>query len=288
MEIRLAHSCTTVSPKRYSQKLQPQWKRQQKGLGLTSHDCTPLTNLRFTDGVLLFAQTLPQLTKMLQDISTEAMKVGLELHPDKTKILHNQQHRRTRQQPEQTNVNGMNIEILPYSSSQKYLGRRFTFQDPMRNEIESRIAAGWRKFCLLKHELTTKTYSIKDRLRLFHGTITPTILYGCSSWTLTGELENRLRRTQRQMLRMIINPPRRRLSESEQHNKHINTQMKAESDETPNDMTTHDYATQLPISSDSNSDGHDVDSDTPDIHFPADANNEPTESWVDWIKRAIQ
>ena len=92
-------------------------------------------------------------------------------------------------QPEQTNVNGMNIEILPYSSSQKYLGRRFTFQDPTRNEIESRIAAGWKKFCLLKHELTTKTYSIKDRLRLFHGTVTPTVLYGCSSWTLTVELK---------------------------------------------------------------------------------------------------
>ena len=122
---------------------------------------------------------LSQLTKMLQDISTEAMKVGLELHPDKTKILHNQLHRRTCHQPEQTNVNGMNIEILPYSSSPKYLGRRFTFQDPTRNEIESRIAAGWRKFCMLKHELTTKAYAIKDRLRLFHGTVTPTVLYGC-------------------------------------------------------------------------------------------------------------
>ena len=65
----------------------------------------------------------------------------------------------------------------------------------------------------------------------------------------------------------------------------MDTQMKAESDETPNDMTTHDYATQFPTSSDSDSDGHDVDSDTPDIHIPTDTNNEPTESWVDWIKR---
>ena len=84
---------------------------------------------------------------------------------------------------------------------------------------------------------------------------------------------------------MIINPPRRQLSKSEQHNKHINTQMKAESDETPNDMTTHDYALQHPINSESDSDGHDVDSDTPDIHIPTDTNNEATESWVDWIKR---
>ena len=189
-------------------------------------------------------------------------------------------------QPEQTNVNGMNIEILPYSSSQKYLGRRFTFQDPTRNEIESRIAAGWKKFCLLKHELTTKTYSVKDRLRLFHGTVTPTVLYGCSSWTLTGELENRLRRTQRQMLRMIINPPRRRLSENEQHNKHTPAQTAAESHEIPKDMTTHDPTTQIPTRNDSDSDGHDVDSEVSDIQIPTDTNNESTESWVDWIKRS--
>ena len=127
---------------------------------------------------------------------------------------------------------------------------------------------------------------MKDRLRLFDGTVTPTVLYGCSSWTLTVELENRLRRTQRQMLRMIINPPRRRSSEDEQHNKHTPAQTAAESHEIPKDMTTHDPTTQIPTRNDSDSDGHDVDSEVSDIQIPTDTNNESTESWVDWIKRS--
>ena len=50
---------------------------------------------------------------------------------------------------------------------------------------EERSTAIRRKFHMLKQELTTRAYSLLGRLRLFHGTITPTVLYGCSSWTMT-------------------------------------------------------------------------------------------------------
>lgn len=46
-------------------------------------------------------------------------------------------------------------------------------------------------------------YSLNDRLRFFHGTVTPTILYGSETWTMTKELEQQLQRTQRKILRMI-------------------------------------------------------------------------------------
>ena len=103
--------------------------------------------------------------------------------------------------------------MLPYSASQKYPGRKLTFQAPSQEEVQSRIALAWWKFFLLKRELTTKSHSLKRELRLFHGTVTPTILYGCTSWTLTQELENRLRWTQRQMMRMILGSTRRRATQ---------------------------------------------------------------------------
>ena len=48
-----------------------------------------MTNLRFADDVLLFATSLSAITKMLVDVKVEAEKRGLQLHPDKTKILQN-------------------------------------------------------------------------------------------------------------------------------------------------------------------------------------------------------
>ena len=55
----------------------------------------------------------------------------------------------------------------------KYLGRKLTFWNPHQIEIESRIAAGLRKFYSFKQELTSPCYSLNDRLRLFQGVVTP-------------------------------------------------------------------------------------------------------------------
>ena len=65
------------------------------------------------------------------------------------------------------------------------LGRQLGFSNPHELEIESRISQAWRKFYKFKQELTGSRYPLADRLRLFHGTVTPTILYGCEAWTMT-------------------------------------------------------------------------------------------------------
>ena len=99
-----------------------------------------------------------------------------------------------------------------------------------------------------KQELTGKHYSINDRLRLFHGTVTPTVLYGCEAWALSTELENRLQKTQRQMLRMILGVPRRVMHVCQDNG---------------SDVT-----------SDADEEAH--------VESPA----ESLEPWVDWIRRS--
>ena len=90
-----------------------------------------------------------------------------------------------------------------------YLGRLFSFDNYHATEVQHRISCAWRKFHSLRKELTNKHYSLKSRMRLFNGTITPTILYACTSWTLTNDLALAILRTQRRMLRLIIGTPRR-------------------------------------------------------------------------------
>jgi hypothetical protein len=172
-----------------------------------------LTNLRFADDVLLIASSLKHVTTMLEDISLAAFPRGLELHPDKTEILSNQSVRAGRSKEKNVHFNGMSIEILPYTSGTKYLGRLISFADFTQAELDTRISQAWKKFMVFKHELTNKQYSINDRIRLFDSTVSPTFLYGCAAWSLTKQMELKIKRTQRRMLRLVIGHARRRVLE---------------------------------------------------------------------------
>ena len=67
------------------------WQESKKGIKLSdkTEDC--LTNLRFADVVLLFSTSLGKLRDMLCDFKSGTEAVGLGIHPDKTKILSNQE-----------------------------------------------------------------------------------------------------------------------------------------------------------------------------------------------------
>ena len=66
------------------------WQEKQKGIRLSekTEDC--LTNLRCADDVLLFSTSLERLREMLCEFKASTEAVGLGIHPDKTKILGNQ------------------------------------------------------------------------------------------------------------------------------------------------------------------------------------------------------
>ena len=153
---------------------------------------------------------------MLNDLHDVASDCGLELHPDKTVILSNLSTRRGRQATKSVDVGGRKVQVLPYSDTTKYLGQKLTFNDHHTVEIDNRIATAWRKFNAMRDELTNKRYSLHARLRLFNTTITPTVLYGSSSWTTTRLLTTKLQRTQRRMLRLMVGTPRRRSTSIDQ------------------------------------------------------------------------
>eukprot|EP00959_Pyramimonas_sp_CCMP1952_P342740 7180188-Pyramimonas_sp.AAC.1 len=86
-------------------------------------------------------------------------------------------------------VQDMDIEILPYEGSLKYLGQLISFHSPMETEVHHRTraawAAAWVSFTSHKQELTSKQYSLAHPPRLFNSTVTPTALHGTEVWTLT-------------------------------------------------------------------------------------------------------
>ena len=103
------------------------WQKK-KGMGIylsdQERDC--LTNLRFADDVMLFATSKEQIRSMMCEFKDATEKVGLRIHPDKTKILSNQSNMNY-DTKRYIKIGEMSIEILAKSESMKYLGQRISF-----------------------------------------------------------------------------------------------------------------------------------------------------------------
>ena len=166
-----------------------------------------MTNLRFADDIMLVGRTLPQIRSMIADVARAAAEVGLELHPEKTKILHNGIGYGAG--VTQTSCNGMSIEVLDCQKHAMYLGRALCLRGMHGEELRNRTSKAWSKFGIHKDELTDRDIPIRQRLRLFDAMVTPTTLYGSGAWTMTVERHRHLRSTQRRMMRMILNSNRK-------------------------------------------------------------------------------
>ena len=183
-------------------------KKKGMGIYLSDQDRDCLTNLRFADDVMLFATSKEQIRNTLCEFKDATEKVGLRIHPDKTKILSNQSNMNSDTKRDIKNGE-MSIEILAKSESMKHLGQRISFHQQETLEIKSRIRAAWTTFHKYRQELTSKKYMLKLRLRLFDATVSPTLCYAAGTWTPSREHERMIQSTQRKMLRLIIQTKRK-------------------------------------------------------------------------------
>ena len=102
----------------------------------------------------------------------------------------------------------MNIEILPPRGKVKYLGQLITIKNAVQVEFEHRIKCVWSTFTTHRLELTSPKYPLRDRLKLFDATVTPSLFYASGTWTMTQDMVKKRRTTQRRMMGMIIHPQR--------------------------------------------------------------------------------
>ena len=107
----------------YSLKDEIQRWQKKKGMGtyLSDQDQDCLTNLRFADDVMLFATSKEQLRNMMYEFKKATKKVGLKIHPDKTKILRNQSTMNSNTK-RYIKVGEMSIEILTKKRKRKIFG----------------------------------------------------------------------------------------------------------------------------------------------------------------------
>ena len=149
--------------------------------------------------MLLFASSKEQLQKMLCEFKRSTEKVGLRIHPGKTKNLGNQSLNIRKE----IDIDDIKVEILTREERTTYLSQMITFQKQETTEIRNRIRAAWATCHKYRQELTSRTYMRRYRLRLFDAVVSPTVYYASGTSTLTKEHERMTQSTQRKMFRLI-------------------------------------------------------------------------------------
>ena len=156
-----------------------------KGIRLSDKKEDCLTNLRFADDVLLFSTSLEKLREMLCEFKTSTEAVGLGIHPDKTKILNNQD----KEKAKEITVDNIKIEVLSKGDSARYFGQKITFEEQETEEIKNWLKAAWAEFHKYRQEVSSKDYRLYQGLRLFSMVITPTLTYASETWTFSQKHE---------------------------------------------------------------------------------------------------
>ena len=77
-------------------------------------------------------------------------------------------------------------------TSLKYLGSNIT-DEGSKSETLSRIAQTTTALTRLKPGWNNRSISLSSTIRLMHSLVTSVFLYACESWTLTAELQIRIR-----------------------------------------------------------------------------------------------
>ena len=132
----------------------------------------------------------------LNNLNRQSKKIGLKIHKGKTKFMTNFQT------DESIEIENEKIEKV---DSYKYLGQTVKMQDNTRDEVLTRIKAGWRCFGRYKDNRCHKKLPLVHRKRVFDQCVLPTMTYGCETWITTKFLEQKLRSAQRAMERKMLN-----------------------------------------------------------------------------------
>ncbi|CAD6195925.1 unnamed protein product [Caenorhabditis auriculariae] len=186
----------TISPKLFSTALEDamrqlgwdekhDWEDSADIRGIDI-DGKVLTNLRFTDDIVLFSSSTTELSSMLKDLDEVGKKIGLKMNVKKTQGMKNSFCDQGK-----VTLEGRDLQEV---TSYIYLGREVNMVNDLQAEIGRRKRAGWAAFNSIK-EVTSQLKDPKLRAHIFEASIIPAISYGTEVWPDTKKNATALRTT---------------------------------------------------------------------------------------------
>ncbi|GFO20373.1 endonuclease-reverse transcriptase [Plakobranchus ocellatus] len=145
----------------------------------------PITNLRFADDLNGLAENECKLASLVEQLDKASSNFSMEISAEKTKIMTNSKE----SSKKEIKING---QILESVTKFKYLGSIIS-DEGSKPEILSRIAQTTAAQTKLKPIWNNKNIAISSKIRLLRSLVLSIFLYACESWTLTTDIERRIR-----------------------------------------------------------------------------------------------
>ena len=142
----------------------------------------PISNLRFADDIDGIAGSEDELIDLINRLDTSSRNYGMEISPEKTKIMANEIANGF------TQIIKIKDAVLEPVDRMKYLGALIS-DEGSKVEILSRIAQATGAIAKLKIICQDKSLSIKTKIRFLRSLVMSIFLYASESWTLTAEME---------------------------------------------------------------------------------------------------
>ncbi len=162
-----------ISPKIFTAVL-------EEGFKNTSLEGEMLTDLRFADDVALITSAVNDLEAQIYEVNSKSKDIGLKMHKGKTKYMANFNT------DDSITVEDQEISRV---NEYKYLGQTVKMTDNTKDEVSTRIKAGWSSFGRYRGILGDKNIPMALRRKVYDQCVLPTINYGAETWTTTKLIE---------------------------------------------------------------------------------------------------
>ena len=147
-----------------------------------------VNNLRYADDTVILAESEQQLQQLINTVVTESELKRLYLNSTKSFTM---VFSKAKVNPAcSVSVHG---NVLGQVQSFVYLGSLFTSDARSDKEIRRRIGIAKSTFTSMNIILTARNISIAVRLRVLKCYIWSTLLYGCETWTISGNMIKKLK-----------------------------------------------------------------------------------------------
>ena len=146
-----------------------------------------ITNSRYADDTAVIAETEVQLQKIIDIVTTESNRAGLEINQKKSVAQVISKKKEIPKCP--IKVDGA---IIKQVDTFVYLGSFITSNGKSDKEILRRIRIAKTAFQSMASILTSRGINKQTRLRTLKCYVWSTLLYGCETWTIRKAMEKRL------------------------------------------------------------------------------------------------
>lgn len=173
----------------------------QRSVSIATHS---VQLLGYADDVNIVGRSLLAAKEAYVELKEAAKDIGLNINEEKTKVMQQSRAGRLRMGRNIT-IDEHNLEVVDKAV---YLGSTITKRNEEKEEVTRRILLANRAFYAQKQILNSRFGHRKTKLLLYKTVIRPVLCYGSETWTMTQDIEERVNRFERKVLRCILGPTR--------------------------------------------------------------------------------